>query len=179
MYHPTVADEFICVVDYDPSIFLGATTPDTNPLIWKRIGNYLNFQENNFLDSVIIIRDGQTLLFWTDNHNEPKYINVDKFIDGDYPTIVESEHLDLCPLQPLHQITLEAAGAVSENNALFGKFFQFKYRWIFDDDMYGAWSPISEMDIYNKNITASPSDMYSYLDLRVFRNSAVESRLKK
>ena len=175
---------YICLLDYNvtgsvPVLFTGRTEPEKNSLIWKQIGNYLNFQENNFLDSVIIIRDGQTLLFWTDNYNEPKYINVDSYINGDYPVATQPEHLDLCPLQPLHQIIAESAGAISENNALFGKFFQFKYRWVFDDDMYGAWSPISEMDIYSKNTLAATDSMPSYLDLRVYRNSAIDSRLKK
>ena len=170
---------YICLVGYTFG-YTGEQNPTQNSLVWKEIGNYLNFQETNFLDSTIIIRDGQTLLFWTDNHNEPKYINVDSFIDGNYPTSVQSEHLDLCPLQPLHQIPVRGSLSVgADNNELFGKYFQFRYRWIFDDDMYGAWSPISEMYTYLTNVTASPDTAQDQLDLRVFRNSGIDSRLKK
>lgn len=176
----TLTDGFyICLIDIVGS-FGGEKDPEKNTLLWKRIGDYLNFQENNFLDSGVIIRDSQTLLFWTDNHNEPKYINVDSFIDGDYPTAIEPEHIDLCPLQPLYQPHNDnLAPLTGSNNNIAGKYFQFRYRWVFDDDMYGAWSPISEMNTYNKNIFAATDDIDRDIPLRIYRNSAIESRLKK
>jgi len=170
---------YICLVGFTSASYAGEKDPEKNSLIWKEIGNYLNFQENNYIDSAILIRDGQTLLFWTDNHNEPKYINVDKLIGSEYPTALQAEYFDLCPLQPLHQILINGANTGTSNNSLFGKYFQFKYRWVFDDDMYGAWSPISEMNTYNKNVLADPTTSYGGLRLRVYRNSAIVNRLKK
>tara|TARA_R110001606_G_scaffold6316_2_gene28486 strand:+ start:16016 stop:19726 length:3711 start_codon:yes stop_codon:yes gene_type:complete len=170
---------YVCLVDYDAGTFLGEKDPEKNSLIWKLTGNYLNFQENNFLDSVIIIRDSQTLLFWTDNHNEPKYINVDKFIGSDYPSVVQPEHLDLCPLQPLYELNVTTNNATVDFNNIAGSFFQFKYRWVFDDDMYGAWSPISRMDIYSQNILSGVDNTENQFSISVFRNSAVASRIKR
>ena len=173
------AKYYICLVGFTSASYVGRKDPERNSLLWKEIGNYLNFQENNYIDSSIIIRDGQTLLFWTDNHNEPKYINVDKLIGSEYPTALQAEHFDLCPLQPLHQILLNGADFGTGNNSLFGKYFQFRYRWVFDDDMYGAWSPISEMNTYNTTTLAKPSQSYYRLRLRVYRNSSIPNRLKR
>jgi len=171
---------YICLVGFTSASYAGEKDPEKNSLIWKEIGNYLNFQENNYIDSAIIIRDGQTLLFWTDNHNEPKYINVDKLIGSEYPTALQAEHFDLCPLQPLHQTLLSDIPTTGgANNSLIGKYFQFRYRWVFDDDMYGAWSPISEMNTYNTNLFANPTTAYSALKLRVYRNSSIPNRLKR
>jgi hypothetical protein len=50
----------------------------------------LDFQSDKFVHSVAMVDD---LLYWTDNHNEPRRINVDAAIKMNHPTYVASSAL--------------------------------------------------------------------------------------
>jgi len=61
------------IVEYD------SNTNSITPVFIDMIGDVLRFDENNIITGVNII-DG--LMFWTDNHSEPKKINISRSIQG-------------------------------------------------------------------------------------------------
>ena len=56
-----------------------SVTNSITPVLVDTNGDVLKFSENNIITGVNIIDD---LLFWTDNHSEPKKINIHRCIEG-------------------------------------------------------------------------------------------------
>ena len=119
------------------------------------------------LDATITTTESVKLLYWTDNINPPRKINIEKAIlhsagdytngysqrlsDGNlttsfYNNIPEREvYIDAVKYPPKDRptITLQTDGSVLTNE-IRGNMFQFKYRYVYDDNEKSAWSPISE-----------------------------------
>lgn len=143
-----------CLIDVDLSTYSGAggSTSIYNTYIWELVGNYLNFQEDNLIQADVMTRDGDTLLFWTDNYNEPKYCNVDALMGGTYPTALKEDYFDVKQISPLHRPIVSSSYDSSYGyGGLRGNFYQFKYRWINRDGMPSDWSPISKVELYTYN----------------------------
>lgn len=143
-----------CLIDIDVAAYIGAGGSNSifNSYIWELVGNYLNFQEDYLIQADLMNRDGDTLLFWTDNFNEPKYCNVDALMGGDYPTALMADYFDIKQFSPAYRPSVNSSYDSSYGyGGLRGNFYQFKYRWINRDGMPSDWSPISEVDIYTYN----------------------------
>ena len=65
------------IVEYD------STTNTITPVLVDMTGDVLKFNEHNLITGINIIDD---LLFWTDNENEPKKINIQRSIEGTDPS---------------------------------------------------------------------------------------------
>ena len=128
-----------------------------NSYLFEPIGDYLDFKENNLIQSRIIYKDGETLLFWTDDYNEEgneriRYINVDKYINGDYPDVPKKSYFDVAQEAPMFRPRVSSSyDSAILGNYIKGKFYQFKSRYIGIDGQPSPWSPISEMPIYDYN----------------------------
>ena len=61
------------IVEYD------SATNSITPVLVDTTGDVLKFNENNIITGVNII---DNMLFWTDNHSEPKKINISRCIEG-------------------------------------------------------------------------------------------------
>ena len=119
-----------------------------------------------------ILKDnGETLLYFTDNLNPPRKINVEKAIlhtlgnlDG-YPTPLTEEYIDVIKYPPINKP--EFVFATDSNRAVnnvAGRTFQFAYRYIYDDGEVSAYSPISDLAIseyYLQNAVYTASQIES------------------
>ena len=65
------------IVEYD------SKTNSITPVLVDTIGDVLKFDPDNIITGINIIDD---LLFWTDNENEPKKINIQRSIEGTDPS---------------------------------------------------------------------------------------------
>lgn len=145
-----------CKVDVDLNVFAG-NSAFLNTYLFEPVGNYLDFKENSLIQSRIIYKDGETLLFWTDDYNEEgnervRYVNVDKYINGEYPTNPKKIYFNVAMPAPNHRPTTVSFYDSNVNtNNLIGKFFQFKYRYIGIDGQPSSWSPYSAINIYSYN----------------------------
>ena len=84
-------------------------------------------------------------LFWTDGLNEPRYINVENAINGVY-TYSTDQYIDAIQYAPLSQPSgVYGSDASKGANNLYGKLFQFRYQWVYDDNQLSAFSPISAL----------------------------------
>ena len=121
--------------------------------------NILNFSKNKLITGVNVLGDDkdkfpQGLLYWTDDRNPPRKINIAKALTGGYPTI-DAQTLDAIKYPPAKYP--EAIGVnngytndvLINSNQLKGKSYQFKYRWVYDDGEKSTWSPISPVYIDN------------------------------
>ena len=119
----------------------------------------LNFQANNYIQTdVIFNEDDETFVYFTDGHNSPKKINVDRLIANGasiwsdpldtfyYTDESRLEFLDVCKTPPQEPITFyyDTDTSISKNN-IVDKVFQFAYQYVYKDGEVSAISPYSKI----------------------------------
>ena len=80
--------------------YIYSYTPNTTPTLLVT-GSFLNFSTSNPITGVSVI---ETLLFWTDNRNQPRKINLDLASNGAYYT--EENHISVAKYNPYQPIGL-------------------------------------------------------------------------
>lgn len=124
----------------------------------------LNFQTTNLIQGRgMILENGDTLIYFTDNLNPVRKINVQTALSG-YPSPLTEEYIEVLKYPPVNKPTFEFDTVTDQSiNNVAGKMFQFSYRYIYDDGEVSAYSPYSDVaisDYYLQNsvYTASQID---------------------
>lgn len=131
----------------------------------------LNFQTTNTIQGRgMILENGDTLLYFTDDLNPVRKINVQKAIDHTlglstgYPSPLTEEYIEVLKYPPVNKPEFVFATDTDQAiNNVAGKMFQFAYRYVYDDGEVSAYSPYSDVaisDYYLQNsvYTASQID---------------------
>ena len=109
----------------------------------------LGFKATDYVDAAVLVdKDGDTLLYFTNGRGEPKKINVDKAIRGDYPDGYEGveAYISLIKKPPLEPPTFEFKSNPNISaNRIIKKQFQFACQYVYDDGEVSAISPISKI----------------------------------
>jgi hypothetical protein len=144
---------------HDPAFTVGATgkldlivsfKADTNILTYHVISiddggcvsTTLDFDPEYLINSVNLVDD---LLFFTDNTNPPRVINVTR----NYPNPsgnmdqFSAESLLVIKKPPINSPAVEAITTNSQDNLLEDKFLSFAYRYKYEDNEYSATSQFS------------------------------------
>lgn len=114
----------------------------------NNIKTTLNFNPKYLITGVDMIGD---MLFFTDDYNQPRYINVTKFYPQPNPTTniddaLLAEMLLVIKRPPLEAPTIELTNTGdTEDNFLTDRLISFAYRYRYADGMYSATSPWSEI----------------------------------
>ena len=118
--------------------------------------NVLNFQDGFKMTDIRFINDsdnGRTLMFMTDNFNEPKYFNIERAKTYGLNGFSEAD-IRLIKLPPLEAPSIALGNtASSEENNLERKFISFAYRYKYLDGEYSALSPFSEFAFMAKSFS--------------------------
>jgi cyclophilin family peptidyl-prolyl cis-trans isomerase len=130
----------------------------------------LNFHQRYLITGINVVGSDEDkfpegLLYWTDDYNPPRKINIEKARTGGYSAITEDviDAIKWAPdLQP--RVAPYLTDSNVESNQLKGKAWQFKYRWIYDDGEKSSWSPISKIINNNSFDSFFNSGLNSYLD---------------
>lgn len=152
--HETNDDESV-IYQHNPS-------EDTYRIVFK--GSFLNFATSSFVKADVINaafqQDGviQTVLYFTDNLNPPRKINVDRAIAGDYDDLSNNEldyalnAIKAAPNQPV-SFVFQSDRSLSVNN--FDRTtHQFAMQYIYVDGEESAIGPYSKI-AYPDTISAS------------------------
>lgn len=150
-------------------------------------GSALNFQEFSLITG---IDDVNGLLFWTDDFNQPRRINIDKFIAHTasnganiqgYGTgfitgsdLDKERYINAIKAQPYNAPTLDFFTEPSRSvNNIRGRFLRFRYRYVYDDSDKSAWSEPSivgftpyDFIIDSSSLTGDLGAVYSFLDVQ-------------
>lgn len=150
----------------------------TNDIVLVLQNQILNFNPNYLITG---INDIGGLLYWTDDYNPPRKINIEKAIkhtasggmnsDGYSETLINGSLLDrekfitAIKAQPTQRPTFEY---VTDDNKDYnyvrgGKYFRFKYRYVYDDNEKSAWSAISELAYTDYDVLESYEDYFEQL----------------
>ena len=109
----------------------------------------LGFKSTDYVDATAMVdKDGDTLLYFTNGRGEPKKINVDRAIRGDYPTGYEAveAYISLIKKPPLEPPTFELnSNPLISENRLVDKQFQFACQYVYEDGEVSAISPYSKI----------------------------------
>ena len=118
---------------------------------------WLNFDADGFVKADVVSksfeRDGvvKTIVYFTDNNNPPRKINIDRALDGDYDDLTNSE-LDIAlsamraaPTAP-PTFKFETDSSVTENN-FEQNVMQFATQIIYKDGEESALSPYSKLAV--------------------------------
>lgn len=127
----------------------------------------LNFSKEN---RIVGIDKVDNLLFFTDNLNPPRKINITRSYGepvNDVDSITE-EDLSVIVKPPLNAPTISTFNSERRGNYLEDKIITFSYRWRYQDGEYSALSPFSE---------AAFSPIGFRLDLDGLLNAGMKNRM--
>jgi hypothetical protein len=190
----TIAVNTECVLAYDFSekrcLYLGLATPNTSGEIWEY--NYetgyfrrllvgtLNFKKGVIINGVVGIDD---YLVWADPAGEPKCISISKAALGFY-TDVQTQFPNIAyilyPAQPI----IPPIGYVSSDpfyqaNNIYGKYFQFSYRYVYWDNRKSSWSTYSKAvrDVRTTQTTnITTSGVFNKISLKLKLPSSTDTK---
>ena len=132
----------------------------------------LNFDPQYLVTGINYING---FLYWTDNYNEPRKINIvrSKSYPVDYFMIKDDLKVILAP--PLNSPKIKLYSDGTESNNLSNKFISFSYRYKYIDGQYSAMSPFSAVAFsanssgfnYSEGNNASMLNNFNSVDVSV------------
>lgn len=138
----------------------------TSTLVYHVISTtVLNFDTQYLVNGIDLI-DG--LLFWTDNYNPPRRININTSYA--YPTMgvdnITEDDISVIVAPPLESPTIVPLTASTEKNYINDKFVSFSYRYKYKNGEYSALSQFSD-------IAFTPNNFF--VDFTSYTNGAMEN----
>ncbi len=131
----------------------------------------LNFDKNSDIQSdVVKMGNGDTLLYFTDNVNEPRKLNVSRLMSNSYDASIEaattaSNAITVCKRPPMRPPTFEFVQdgeGVTVVNRIVDNVFQFAAQYVYVDGEVSAIGPYSKLSYYEDhfNPTGTMTDLY-------------------
>ena len=99
----------------------------------------LNFNDDFLITGVNRVED---LLFWTDNYNQPRFINIKRNYDSNSPDL--EEQLLVIKKPPVAAPSFQLTNLSGEENFIEERFLTFSYRYIYEDGERSALSQFTE-----------------------------------
>lgn len=135
---------FVC----DPIIgvdFVLSFNTNNNVLVYHVIStSVLNFDQTYLINGINLIDD---LLFWTDNYNPPRRINVRSNYANPVAGIdqITEDDINVIVAPPINSPTLSMFEKSGGQNFMDDKFISFAYRYKYKDGEYSALSQFSDI----------------------------------
>lgn len=135
-------------------------------------GDALEFFVNSHIQGEVVkTGKGETLLYFTDGHSEPKKINVTRFLTGRYEELVNdttdtavSNYITVCKRPPVipPTFTFVTSSEGSANNRVIDRAFQFACQYVYVDGEVSAISPYSKLTYSDDhfNVDGTMADLY-------------------
>ena len=134
-------------------------------------GEVLNFQKNSHIQSEVVkMGNGDILLYFTDNFNEPRKVNVSRLLSGSYDASINnvvsaSNAITVCKRPPMRPPTFEFVQAGEDEtvvNRIVDNVFQFAAQYVYVDGEVSAIGPYSKLSYYEDhfNPTGTMTDLY-------------------
>ena len=157
IYWFVTSDKFDGIYEYDTTIGTTVRVLQSNKATPSTVSK-LNFNKEFLITGVNFI-DG--FLYWTDNLNPPRRINIARVKSNslgtsgysiDDPRINDDINVILAPPLNAPKISLSNNTSTQSNN-MEEKFLYFSYRYKYVDDQYSALSPFSAVAFRPKDYT--------------------------
>jgi len=145
----------------------------------------LAFEKNSHIQSEVVkMGNGDILLYFTDDVNEPRKINVSRILSGSYDDSIDvattaSNALTVCKRPPMRPPTftfIQAGEDETVVNRIVDNVFQFAAQYVYVDGEVSAIGPYSKLSYYEDhfNPTGTMTDLYltQYDAIQVLVNKA-------
>lgn len=141
-----------------------------NVLLGAQVTGFLNFDKNSLIHSARIVNG---MLYWTDNLNQPRRINIDAAINlnhpGTYPDVtaysapMNPEVVTIARRPPDYPLTFTkvTSGSISSNQ-IKENAFRFTYFYRYRDGEESTLAPHSSLANYN-----FPDETYNAIDVKL------------
>lgn len=134
-------------------------------------GNWLLFSKNNIITGINVL---EGFLYWTDNLNQPRRINISKARTPNYYQTEES--ISVVKYSPyLSPVIAEMANDTNiSSRQIEQKFVRFAYRYKFEDNEYSTISPFSNIAFRPKDAvinTVAANTVFSENEKELFGDS--------
>jgi hypothetical protein len=118
----------------------------------------LNFKSNKFINDPVIIGG---LLYFNDRVNPPRKVNIERAKTNGYPSAFREEFINQIAYAPGFppEVAYGDDTTIKTNNVR-NKLFQFRYKYIYEDNEESAWSPISKVPLPQDEGTFRPFAYY-------------------
>ncbi|MBK6903950.1 MAG: hypothetical protein IPH04_14415 [Saprospirales bacterium] len=154
----------------------------------------LDFSADSLITGVGLLHP---FLFWTDNNNHPRFINVDRALrtfdvsyvddngDSPDPYLFPLYYKDLTIIRPLPIFppvleklvsTDQATVADQQSNQIKNYAFQFCYRFMYRDGLYSALSPQSMLENYNN---LDNSELYDTIRVWIPKTQKIAKEVRR
>jgi len=143
---------------------------DTETLETLVQGDFLNFHLDYKITGINLI---ENILFWTDDRNEPRRINVDKpalYYTKDY-------QISLASLAPYKSPSLVLSKDDNvDSNYIEDKFVRFSYRYKFEENEYSVYAPFSQsaFQLYTDGTTTAKNTITEDQEKDAYNTSELE-----
>ena len=156
IYWIVACDTFDGIYEYDAAFGISTRVLQSNKAT-PTTASKLNLNKKYPITGINFIKgqDGNDYLYWTDDYNPPRRINIsraksyavdDARIDSDIDVIIEP------PLfAPSIELKNNQSTAVQDSNNMSEKFLYFSYRFKYVDDQYSSISPFSAVSFLPKS----------------------------
>ena len=144
IYWLVASDTADAIYEYNESLGLTTIVLKANKAT-PTTPSILNFNKTFYVTGINYING---LLFWTDNYNPPRRINIERAKNYGVDNFTE-EDINVIVAPPLHAPTITLSLDGDANN-LENKFIYFSYRYKYIDDEYSALSPFSPVAFFPK-----------------------------
>jgi hypothetical protein len=148
-----------------------ATSATYAVLYDSQVEGGLNFNKNHRIDKNCKVNQG--LLYWTDNYNEPKKINIDSGIKLNYPAYVtdaraytsltDSYEIMLIRRPPAYAPSIEKLyNNTFINNFIANRSWKFSWQYIYfdgEDSVLGEYSVASMLNL----VELGEADLYNHI----------------
>ena len=113
----------------------------------------LNFSKGNIITGVnyIAINEQNGFLFWTDNLNQPRKVNIERAKSYDIDDARIEKDIPVILTPPLYSPHVELFNDVLQSNNMSEKFLYFSYRYKYIDGQFSSMSPFSAVSFGAKN----------------------------
>ena len=144
------------------------------------VSQQLNFHTSYSITGINLVDD---LLFWTDNRNYPRKINVVTARNNTtyYATTGDIDNLiSVCKFAPYESPTLVATTREATISSTFmeDKLIRFSYRWKFEDNEYSTLAPFSPIVFSRLNeIDSISSSLSNFGEIETFVNAINQVQL--
>ena len=128
---------------------------DTSTLTTIARGSYLNFNTQYLITGINIL---DKFLFWTDNYNAPRRINLDELTDPNYYfDLTDEVKVSVVKYSPFLAPSITLNSGSTTNDYIKEKFVRFSYRYKYTDGTYSQLAPFSPIafKLANNQLTAN------------------------
>ncbi len=135
---------FVCDPGRGVDLVLSFNTSN-NVLVYHVIStSVLNFNQTYLINGINLIDD---LLFWTDNYNPPRRININSNYANPIAGVdqITEDDINVIVAPPINSPTLSMFEKSGGQNFMDDKFISFAYRYKYKDGEYSALSQFSDI----------------------------------